>query len=212
MDDFLHKLRSNNKRFDNNSRQHNNQYKNKNSFEKQNRSRRHEGFGKNRSDKLFDILGEIIPDIQYFLEESTRRNQQMLEIEEHRVAIEEQKIQALQVIGTSIARLAGNSTKNASAGSPIIDEEQNVVESPPDSSMAQENIQTKGAASITSSLQKQQAPFSLGRKDIMDLIIGLRKEGNSFKQVAMYLEEQNVPTFSGKGKWHAPTVANLLKK
>ncbi len=210
MDDFLHKLRSNNKRFDNNSRQHNN--KHKNSFERQNRNRRHEGYGKNRSDKLFDIIGEIIPDIQYFLEENTRRNQQMLEIEEHRVAIEEQKIQALHSIATSITQLAGNATKNSSTGSSIMNGEESIVEFPPDPSMAQKNIQTKGADSMASSLQKQKVPFNMGREDVMNLIIALRKEGNSFKQVSLYLEEQNVPTFSGKGKWHAPTVANLLKK
>ncbi len=209
MDDFLHRLRSNSKRFDNNSRQHNNQHKN--SFERQNRSRRHEGFGKNRSDKLLDLLGEILPDIQYFLEENTRRHQQMLAIEEHRVAIEEQKIQVLHSIAASIARFAGNSTENSSAGS-LMHEEENIVESPPDSSMAQENIQTKGTASMASSPQKQKAPFNLGRKEVINLIIALRKEGKSFKQVAVYLEEKNVPTFSGKGKWHAPTVANLLKK
>jgi hypothetical protein len=210
MDDFLHKLRSNNKRFDNNSRQHNNQQKN--SFERQSRSRRHEGFGKNISDKLFDILGEILPDIKYFLEENTRRHQQMLAIEEHRVVLEEQQIQAFHSIATSIARLAGNSTQNSSAGSPSMHEEQNVVESPVDSSMAQENIQTKDAASMASSPQKQRAPLNLGRKEVMNLIMALRKEGQSFKQVAVYLGEQNIPTFSGKGRWHAPTVANLLKK
>jgi hypothetical protein len=210
MDDFLHKLRSNNKRFDNNSRQHNNQQKN--SFERQSKSRRHEGFGKNISDKLFDILGEILPDIKYFLEENIRRNQQMLAIEEHRVVLEEQQIQALHIIGTSIARLAGHSTQNASAGSTMMDEEQNVVEPPIDSSTAQENIQTKGAASMASSPQEQKAPFSPGRKEVINLIMALRKEGNSFKQVAVCLEEQNIPTFSGKGRWHAPTVANLLKK
>ena len=210
MDDFLHKLRSNNKRFDNNSRQHNNQHKN--SFERQNRSRKHEGFGKNISDKLLDILGEILPDIKYFLEENTRRHQQMLAIEENRVAIEEQKIQTLHSIATSIARFAGNSAQNSSAGSPIMHEEQNVVESPVDSSMAQENVQTKGAASMASSTQKQKAPFNLSRKEVMNLIMALRKDGKSFKHVAMYLGEQNIPTFSGKGIWHAPTVANLLKK
>jgi hypothetical protein len=209
MDDFLHKLRSNNKRFDNNSRQHNNQHKN--SFERQNRSRRHEGFGKNISDKLLDILGEILPDIQYFMEENTRRHQQMLAIEEHRVAIEEQQIQAVHSIATSIARFAGNSAQNSSTGS-LMHEEKNIVESPPDSSMAQENIQTKGAASMASSPQKQKAPFNLGRKEVINLIIALRKEGKSFKHVAVYLGEQNIPTFSGKGVWHAPTVANLLKK
>ncbi len=208
MDDFLHKLRSNNKRFNNNSRQHNNQQKN--SYERQ--SRRHEGPDKNISDKLFDMLGEILPDIKYFLEENIRRHQQMLAIEEHRVVIEEQQVQASHRIATSIARLAGNSTQNSLAGSTIIHEEQNVVEPPVDSSMAQKNMQTQCAASMASSPQEQRAPFSLGRKEVLNLIMTLRKEGNSFKQVAVCLEEQNIPTFSGKGRWHAPTVANLLKR
>jgi hypothetical protein len=208
MDDFLHKLRSNNKRFNNNPRQHNNQQKN--SYERQ--SRRHEGPGKNISDKLFDMLGEILPDIKYFLEENIRRHQQMLAIEEHRVVLEEQQIQAVHSIATSIDRFAGNSAQNSSAGSPIMHKEQNVVESPVDSSIAQENSQTKGAASMANSPQKQKEPFNLSRKEVMNLIMTLRKEGKSFKHVAVYLGEQNIPTFSGKGNWHAPTVANLLKK
>lgn len=49
------------------------------------------------------------------------------------------------------------------------------------------------------------------KQKIMMAIKRLRKNGKSYGEITKYLESKNIPTFSGKGKWHAQTIANLLK-
>ncbi len=39
-----------------------------------------------------------------------------------------------------------------------------------------------------------------------------RKDGNTFGQIAQQLEDQELPTFSGRGEWHAQTVHRICKE
>jgi hypothetical protein len=49
------------------------------------------------------------------------------------------------------------------------------------------------------------------RKNAMKIIAAQRKKGLSFEKIARYLENQKIPTFSGKGKWRGQTVHKLNK-
>jgi hypothetical protein len=40
----------------------------------------------------------------------------------------------------------------------------------------------------------------------------LRKKGATFAQIADYLTQKGMPTFSGKGHWHAQTIHRLCRK
>ena len=46
----------------------------------------------------------------------------------------------------------------------------------------------------------------------VQLIYDLRKSGKSLGDICKHLVENNIPTLSGKGKWFASTIANILKK
>jgi anti-sigma factor RsiW len=50
------------------------------------------------------------------------------------------------------------------------------------------------------------------REAVIDLIIGLRQDGMTYKEIAQHLEDENIPTFSGKGAWHAQTVHKVCKQ
>ncbi len=52
---------------------------------------------------------------------------------------------------------------------------------------------------------------SSDRKKAMQTIKRLRSNGMSYGQITKHLDSKKIPTFSGKGKWHPQTVANLLK-
>ena len=49
------------------------------------------------------------------------------------------------------------------------------------------------------------------RKSIVQRIRAMRKEGATYDQIAEYLEKNQVPTFSNKGQWHAPTIHRLCR-
>lgn len=49
------------------------------------------------------------------------------------------------------------------------------------------------------------------KDDILTIIRTMRKEGATFAIIADYLKEKDIPTFSGKGKWHAQTIHRLCK-
>ncbi len=64
----------------------------------------------------------------------------------------------------------------------------------------------------------QQAPLrreprkrkiSARKQELLDLIKKLRDENMTYEEVAAYLEKNKIPTFSGRGRWHAQTIHRL---
>ncbi|MDY6904581.1 MAG: hypothetical protein SWH61_07840 [Thermodesulfobacteriota bacterium] len=47
------------------------------------------------------------------------------------------------------------------------------------------------------------------KQKILDMIKKLRDENMTYEEVAEYLDKNNVPTFSGRGRWHAQTIHRL---
>jgi hypothetical protein len=50
------------------------------------------------------------------------------------------------------------------------------------------------------------------KDEILDTIRSLREKGATFAQIADYLTQKGMPTFSGKGQWHAQTIHRLCRK
>ena len=58
------------------------------------------------------------------------------------------------------------------------------------------------------------AAFGAGKKktggdhksEILDIIASMRGEGNSWEKIARHMDDQNIPTVSGKGKWRGPAI------
>ncbi|MBW2592473.1 MAG: hypothetical protein JRE58_05635, partial [Deltaproteobacteria bacterium] len=50
------------------------------------------------------------------------------------------------------------------------------------------------------------------RARVLKIVKKMHKENATYNQIALRLEEENLPTFSGRGKWHAQTIHRLLKK
>jgi len=49
------------------------------------------------------------------------------------------------------------------------------------------------------------------KEEIISTIKNLRKQRATFAEIASYLKEQGIPTFSGRGEWHAQTIHRLCK-
>ncbi len=49
------------------------------------------------------------------------------------------------------------------------------------------------------------------KDDILSIIHDMRDQGTTFAIIAEYLREKGIPTFSGRGEWHAQTIHRLCK-
>ncbi|MEA2060745.1 MAG: hypothetical protein U9P10_09635 [Thermodesulfobacteriota bacterium] len=49
------------------------------------------------------------------------------------------------------------------------------------------------------------------KEDVIATIKNMRKNRATFAEIAMFLKEQGIPTFSGRGEWHAQTIHRLCK-
>ncbi len=48
------------------------------------------------------------------------------------------------------------------------------------------------------------------RNKVIQMIIKRRNKGDTFQKIAMYLKKEKIPTFSGRGEWHAQTIHRLF--
>lgn len=49
------------------------------------------------------------------------------------------------------------------------------------------------------------------KEEILELMKKMRDNGATFGEIALYLDKEKIPTFSGKGQWHAQTVHRLCR-
>ncbi len=49
------------------------------------------------------------------------------------------------------------------------------------------------------------------KEEVLNIIKTMRKKGSTFAAIADYLKDRGIPTFSGRGKWHAQTIHRLYK-
>jgi len=49
------------------------------------------------------------------------------------------------------------------------------------------------------------------KDDILSIIHNMRNQGATFSIIADHLKKQGMPTFSGRGEWHAQTIHRLCK-
>ncbi|MCP4020901.1 MAG: hypothetical protein GY729_03585 [Desulfobacteraceae bacterium] len=49
------------------------------------------------------------------------------------------------------------------------------------------------------------------KDEILTIIKNMRTQGSTFSIIASYLKEKGIPTFSGRGEWHAQTIHRLCR-
>jgi hypothetical protein len=59
--------------------------------------------------------------------------------------------------------------------------------------------------------RKIKKPMDANRKKVLQIIAKMRSEGQTFDKIALFLEKENLQTFSNRGQWHAQTVHRLYQ-
>ena len=136
--------------------------------------------------KLSILLEEAFPEIKEFISRLANAGERL-------AAAEERKASAMERLSESLGTLL---TNNALA-------------------VAQNSIpaighQSRDAGNTMNTVQKP--VNNMAREAVLDIILTMRDEGATYGKIADYLEEENIPTFSRKGKWHAQTIHRVCRE
>lgn len=125
-----------------------------------------------------DSQGENLSAIKTLLENIAENQKRQTDIEEKKVLAEERKAVAFEDICECLKELVGSNSFSLKKKEPEyeIADENGIEISDPDREMA------------------------------LNLIATMREEGATFDEIALQMEKEKIPTFSGRGKWHAQTV------
>ncbi len=130
-----------------------------------------------------DQLSEIMPEIKTLLE-AISKNQK------RRADLEERKVEALEKVSSQLETFL-----NTSDG-PSISKQAD----PMPTDVPGEETSFKGQSMQTD------------RDEITKLVLEMRDKGKTYKEIAKYLEDEKIPTFSRKGEWHAQTIHKICKQ
>jgi hypothetical protein len=142
---------------------------------------------------------------------------------------DDRKIQALEDIAEALQSISGHSpsakakkavkisvpAQETKAEAPQASEEESqAVADPPE--VIEEAIEAApgdapAPEAEADAEQPQTKPLRSTHEDVRKIALSLRDQGKTFKEIARYLDDHKIPTFSGKGGWHAPTVHKLCK-
>ncbi|ACN15265.1 hypothetical protein HRM2_21670 [Desulforapulum autotrophicum HRM2] len=77
-------------------------------------------------------------------------------------------------------------------------------------------VPTLDAASQSKPIQKGTTSYASGthhtKDEVIEIIRDMRKKRSTFAEIAQALMDKGIPTFSGRGDWHAQTIHRLCKE
>lgn len=132
-----------------------------------------------------------------------------LVIAERKAIAEERKADAFEFIARHIGKLTGENfvTKTNQPVTPSKDAETGLMDMLNDMDAA---VPEETERVIT--VRKPESPSDgIGKDDILSIIAAMRREGSTYNEIASHLDSLNLPTFSGRGKWHAQTIHRLCQ-
>lgn len=227
MSDFLHSIRNRNNNNDKSYSQNQRSsrpYDNGNSYNRNNNNNDRKFRPKNDYNQQRD---ETMTRIKEALESIAANQVAMIEVADRRALAEERKADAIEHIASVIG--SGNQlfdTVLADDVAPcesVVEEEEEVVEelaveaAPVKKPAAREKAKAKKPAARKTAAKKAPAKKSakasadMDKDAIMELIQKMRKKGDTYNEIAANLTEMKLPTFSGRGKWHAQTIHRLCQ-
>lgn len=130
-------------------------------------------------------------------------------ISERRAVAEERKAAAFEFIAANL----GNFTPEKSAVT-----EEAVVSSVVSPEVIVSEIETPveqaesvSASTPTTTVAAEKPTTELSKDEVLEMIATMRNNGSTYNEIASHLAGLDLPTFSGRGKWHAQTIHRLCQ-
>lgn len=141
---------------------------------------------------------EILDRISYFLEKLTDYQAKIVDSNQRLAEAEERR----NIIFESIEAHLGEFMASVTEGGIQLEKAEDSIPEIP----IPENLDKK----IEERIAERQAGL-VDRGMIVQMVKKMRKQGSTYEQIAKFLDEENIPTFSKKGKWHAQTIHRLCR-
>jgi hypothetical protein len=132
-------------------------------------------------------------------------------VAERKAVAEERTAVALEFIAQHIGKLSGETfvpkTEPVSASvveSAVASEIMDVMDSRGEEPVIEE-------PELVISVKTSETQSTMDKDEILNVIASMRREGSTYNEIASHLDELNLPTFSGRGKWHAQTIHRLCQ-
>ena len=133
-----------------------------------------------------------------------------LVVAERKAIAEERKADAFEFIAQHIGRLLGENFVAGTVSRPT-----NVPAETSESTNTNDDTEqsfVEDTERILAAVRPEpQQSSSMDKDDILNIIAAMRREGSTYNEIATHLDELNLPTFSGRGKWHAQTIHRLCQ-
>ncbi|MFP4422281.1 MAG: hypothetical protein ACLFRG_17200 [Desulfococcaceae bacterium] len=190
MNEFLKSMRANKEKqrrrgYNQYSQGGNPQYRNENpQFRKDNGNVKKGNGHSLPSDRVAELLNETLPTLKSLMETLTEHQRSIIDTGERRADAEERRARAMESIAESLQYLMG-------AGALSLPE------------TAERPVEVRPA--LTANANRPD------RDSVLSIIFSMRDEGATYGQIAGHLDSLHIPTFSGKGRWHAQTVHRVCK-
>lgn len=200
MDDFLHNLRKNTDRnYD--KRRQNPQYRGPERRGPRDQQQ-HRPFQK-RNDSQ-EMMTEMVPEVKALLTKIEEGQKKMIEVTERNTAAQERQAEVLETMAVILQRLVAAAPDTATIVGPIAFAPEVEVEAEVAVAVERDTDERVDEKMVSSA--------RVDRDEVVALIFELREGGMTYKEIAQRLEDENIPTFSGKGAWHAQTVHKVCRK
>jgi len=214
MNDFLHSLRSNkDKRFDRNRRNYESPgYRPNDRMNNSDRKRKTPYRSQpNEQAQAYAAINKLLPTIKTLLESQNDDRKKLIEVEERKAAAMESIASLLKQLsgGTADALPVLESIESFCENDtckPVEEETQSV----PDDDGIQAEEQ-RLVAEVEKPVVETGSQKTMQHEELVSTITGLREQGFSYEKIARHLEENQIPTVSGRGKWRGQAVSKLIQ-
>ena len=214
MNDFLHSLRTNkDKRYDKsrrnydspsyrqNDRMNNSERKRKNAYRPQ----------QNEQAQAYSAINKLLPTIKTLLESQNEDRKKL-------IVAEERKAAAMESIASLLKQISGG----AADALPVLESIESFCENDACEPVEDETTPVPEGDGLTAVEQQldskadkpaeeKAAQGTKQNQDLVPMIKNLRKQGYSYEKIARHLEENNIPTVSGRGKWRGQAISKLIQ-
>lgn len=191
MDDFLHKLRTGQDRRNSNRRQYNNPLY-RGPDRRDGKDHRKLDRRKTAPEMANALDSEVMADLKSLIECISETHKQLMISEERLADAQERTAVALEIIAERLLR-SGDHDRMDKAGS------------------ISETL-SQQPASFDDVVAPNVTSIDIAREKVIEIIKKMRESGSTYDTIAMYLDQENIPTFSGKGNWHAQTVHRIFRQ
>lgn len=146
------------------------------------------------SQSLFQKIEELLPAVKNLLDTMAGNQDELFELKKR----QEENI---ATIAGSFNEIVNVFCETGNRGESPPPAKKKTAKAPKSAGYSLEDIEKEGMQSAASK-----------KREVIKLMKKLRKKGGTYKEIANFLNEKQIPTFSNNGKWHAQTIHRLCGK